>query len=177
MIKIPKSHIIIGKKELNKEEFKLIKNNLGNKPRGGLWASPYHPDKEYISGWHEWCSSEMDHWLSNDSVVLEIKEDARIFTIDSQDDLIEFIKIIGIAEDELTKTLKFKMLSYPDFEKVSQIFDVVYLTEEGQWDTRFSNNGCDYNLYGWDCESILILNYDCIKTWEYKKLDIVKEDN
>ncbi|HHX67021.1 MAG TPA: hypothetical protein GX708_03070 [Gallicola sp.] len=34
-----------------------------------------------------------------------------------------------------------------------------------------------YNLYGWDCESILIMNLTCIEKWEYKKLDIVKEEN
>jgi len=176
MITIPKTHIIIGKKELSKEEFKPARNNSGsNKPRGGLWASPYYPDKEYISGWHEWCSSEMEHWLSNYSVVLEIKDDARVFVIDNQEDLINFINIVGIAEDELTSKLKF--FAYPNFEKVSQMFDAVYLTEEGQWKTRFSDNGCNYNLYGWDCESILILNYDCIENWEYKKLDIMKEEN
>jgi len=178
MIKIPKSHIVIGKKELSKEEFKpAINNSHSNKPRGGLWVSPYYPDREYISGWHEWCSSEMEHWLSNDSVVLELKDDAKIFTINSQEDLIEFIKIVGIAEDELTSKLGLKFLTYPDFEKVSQMFDAVYLTEEGQWSTRFSGNGCDYNLYGWDCESLLILNFGCIEKWEYQKLDIVKEND
>ena len=119
----------------------------------------------------------MEHWLSNDSVILELKDDARVYTINRQEDLIEFINIVGIAEDELTSKLGLRFLVYPDFEKVSKMFDAVYLTEEGQWKTRFSNNGCTYNLYGWDCESLLILNFDCIKNWEYKKLDIMKEDN
>lgn len=174
----PKNHIILGKKELNKEVFKPVSNRTcSNKPEGGLWASPYYPNKEYISGWHEWCSSEMEDWLSNDSVILKLKEDAKVFTIDNQKDLIKFINIVGIVEDEFTLRMGLKMFAYPNFEKASQIFDAIHLTEEGQWRTRFSDNKCDYNLYGWDCESVLILNFNCIKKWEYKKLDIVKEAN
>lgn len=175
---IPKLHIILGKKELNKEMFKPIKNGIGSiKPKGGLWASPYYPNDEYISGWHKWCSNEMDSWLSNDSVILELKNNTRMFTINNQNDLIKFISIVGIAEDEVLLRMGLKMLIYPNFEKASQLFDVIYLTEEGEWKTRFVSNQCDYNLYGWDCESILILNFDCIKKWKYKKLNIIEEDN
>lgn len=173
---ISNQHIILGKKELIREKFNPIKNKIGfNKPEGGIWASPYYPDKEYISGWHEWCSSEMEDWLSNDSVILELKDSARIFIIDSQNDLIKLINLVGTAEDEFTKSVKSKLFSCPDFEKASLIFDTILMTEEGQWQTRFSDDNCDYNLYGWDCESLIILNYDCIRNWKYKKLDIVKE--
>ena len=172
------TYIILGKKELNKEKFKSVKNRIGlNKPEGGLWASPYYPNNEYISGWHEWCTSEMENWLSNDSVILELKDDARIYIINSQEDLINLMCIVGVAKDELTLNLGLKRFASPDFEKASQVFDAILITEEGQWKTRFSDDKCDYNLYGWDCESILILNYDCVEKWEYKKLDIIKEEN
>jgi hypothetical protein len=171
-----KNYVILGKKELNKELFNPVKNiTCSVKPQGGLWACPYYPNHKYISGWHKWCSSEMDNWLSNDSIILELKDDARIFTIDKEKDLIDFINIVGIAEDEFTLRMGLKMLAYPNFKKASQLFDVIYLTKKGQWKTRFTSNECDYNLYGWDCESILILNFNCIDKWEYKKLDIVKE--
>lgn len=53
IMEMPKRHIILGKTELNLEKFKTIKNRIGFvKPEGGLWASPYNPYKEYISGWH-----------------------------------------------------------------------------------------------------------------------------
>jgi len=169
----PSSYIILGKKELTREKFSPVKSRVGlNKPEGGLWASPYYPDKEYISSWHEWCAIEMDNWLSNDSVILTVKDNARIFTIDSQEDLLKFINIVGVAEDEIMSKISYRFAS-PNFEKAKELFDVIYLSENGQWKTRFSCKECQYNLYGWDCESVLILNFDCIDKWEYKKLDIV----
>lgn len=47
-----------------------------------------------------------------------------------------------------------------DFEKivVGNVYDAIKLTDKGQVETRFSRN----NLYGWDCESMVILNPDII---------------
>ena len=47
-----------------------------------------------------------------------------------------------------------------DFEKMSKKFDAIYLTEQGEYKTRFIDR---YSLYGWDCESILIMNKNIIK--------------
>lgn len=177
VMKMPKRHIILGKTELSKDKFIPIKNRIGFvKPEGGLWASPYTPNKEYISAWHEWCVGEdFSSGLSNNAVIIDFKEDIKFFVIDSQEDLMELFNIVGEAQDELTSIIS-SVWKVPNFEIAADIFDVIYLTEEGQWKTRMPFKNHEYSLYGWDCESILIMNFDCIEKWEYKKLNIVKED-
>ena len=168
-MKFPEEYIILGMKELNKESFKPVKNGINpNKPIGGIWASPYSTNNEYVSEWHKWCSSEMEEWLSNDAIILKLKNDAKIYTINTQDDLIELISIVG---EPHTKFLKFQCI--PDFENAAKLFDVLYLTEDGQYNTRMPDIKMEYNLYGWDCESIMILNFDCISEWRYEKLNIL----
>ena len=92
MITVPKTHIILGITELNKEKFIPVKNRSFIKPTGGLWASPYTPNNEYVSAWHEWCSHEsFGSGMSDDSIVIKLKDKAEIFVIDSQRDLIDFL--------------------------------------------------------------------------------------
>ena len=51
-----------------------------------------------------------------------------------------------------------------DFEAMVQRgIEGIYLTEKGQIDTRWTS---PRSLYGWDCETILILNENCIKSVE-----------
>lgn len=159
----PSKQIVLGISELSKEKFAPIKNRFMKlKPAGGLWASPYWSDNEYVSSWHEWCSSEMPKWVSNDTVVLDIKDTAKVYTINSKKDLRNLIKIVGgITRKYITVDGK-----SINFEEASKVYDVIYLSKRGQERTYFE-------LYGWDCESTLILNWECIKTWEYKKLNLV----
>jgi len=177
IIKVPKIHVILGKQLLDKDKFNPIKNREGfSKPKGGLWASPYYPNRKYVSAWHEWCDCEQSDWLTNDSVVLELKDDIRCFVIDSQRDLIKLFYIVGEARSDYLCFMN-SILKVLDFENAAKMFDAIYLTEKGQWETRMPLQRQQYNLYGWDCESILIMNLTCIEKWEYKKLDIVKEEN
>ena len=46
---------------------------------------------------------------------------------------------------------------YLDFEKIAENYDAIWLTEKGMQETRWSNP----DLYGWDCETFLILNPKC----------------
>lgn len=41
------------------------------------------------------------------------------------------------------------------FNSLKERYDAIWLTETGQWKTRLSR---PLNLYGWDCESLVILN-------------------
>jgi len=47
---------------------------------------------------------------------------------------------------------------YLDFEQLSKTYDAVWLTYNGERKTRYSNP----DLYGWDCESVLILNKNSV---------------
>lgn len=176
-VTIPNKLITMGIKELSKDKFQEVKNKKEFvKPYGGLWSCPYTPSNKYVSAWHEWCSDEMPNWLSNDSVILTLKEDARYWCIDNQDDLESLIEIVGEQESIMSKQTDFKFATYIDFEKAKELFDVIYLTANGAIETHIPFDRSELNLYGWDCESCLILNYDCIENWEYKKLDIKEEE-
>lgn len=129
-----------------------IENDNFVKPKGGIWVSPIKEDNS--NGWKEWCEEENFAGLNKYQVIfnIDLKD---VIIIDSYDDL---------------KKLKWKKIhpevsySYPDFEKIKGCGVCgIYLTERGQWETRLSR---PLNLYGWDCESILIINERCIISYE-----------
>jgi hypothetical protein len=49
-----------------------------------------------------------------------------------------------------------------DFEALAKEYDAIWLTEKGMWDTRDSAPG-QPTTYGWDCETIYVMNPDVIK--------------
>ena len=127
-----------------------IKNGrLPIKPYGGIWASP----TESKFGWKQWCTLEhFGNLKEQHPVTLEIDTE-NFITIDHSRDLklLPWYKIGGFLEAI-------------DFEKLKkQGVDGIILTEKGQWDTRLTY---PQNLYGWDCESVLIMNERCIKKIE-----------
>jgi len=177
VISLPNQLIILGIKELSKDKFVPIKNReCFNKPIGGLWCCPYTPDREYISAWQEWClGNGEEEWLSNDAVIITLKEDAMYWCIDDQEALQDIIDIVGEQEDKMFKLCGMKMNTYIDFEEAKKTFDAIYLTANGQWKTRMPDERNWLNLYGWDCESVLLMNYEKIDKWEYIKLNIKEE--
>lgn len=124
-------------------KFEPIKNTSWVKPDGGLWTSPLN--SKY--GWKEFCQSErfrVNHLKSR--MILKLKS-TKILTIDCVEDLnkIEWMKI---------NDLPFYKES-PNFEKLQEKYDAIHLTLNGQNETRHSYPN---NLYGWDVETVLILN-------------------
>ena len=59
----------------------------------------------------------------------------------------------------------FNLFVYLDFEKLSQEYDAIEITlsEEKSHKGEFWGGLYD-KLYGWDCDSICIMNPDCINT-------------
>ena len=113
-----------------------VANSQHSKPVGGLWASPVAS----AWGWADWCR-EQDFRLERLAVgiQLEISLD-RAIVIDSREDLGQ----LDWAGD------------YPDWESMARRgVDVVYLTLDGLMGTRDQ-------LYGWDCESLVVLNLRAI---------------
>ncbi len=130
-----------------------IKNGrLPSKPFGGIWASPL--EAEY--GWKQYCEEEASEFINKYAVILTI-DTSHFITIDSEADLrqLKWYKN-PVIESE-----------YIDFESLkNKGTDGVYLTSRGQGNTRLTH---PRNLYGWDCESVLIMNERCILNVE--KLD------
>jgi len=77
-------------------------------------------------------------------------DDSKILTIDSIDDLLKLPCIENIVK-------------VPDYETLSIEYDAIHLTVNGQQTTRFSDFEIGVGLYGWDCESVLVMNTECIK--------------
>jgi len=146
-----------------------------NKPKGGLWCSTYTPNEEYLSDWHRFCANEFTTGLNNHAVIFDFKPNSRIFQIDSQKDLMELFHICGrFYDDILPESICLSFML--DFEEAKARYDVINLTERGQWTTRLPMTNPKYNLYGWDTECSLILNFDCIGEQEYKYFNLIDKD-
>lgn len=121
-----------------------------SKPDFGFWVAP--EIEGYVSTWDKWCQDE-DYCLphrDNDKIIkMKIKPSARILIIDSYEDLEKVFHEYPLAECHQL-----------DWVKISENYDAVYLTEEGQYSTRMTT---PLNLYGWDLESAVIFNYDVIQ--------------
>jgi hypothetical protein len=148
-----KSFIHYGSKIFKPELIKPIKNSYWVKPDGGLWTSPI--DSKW--GWVDWCESEKFKECNiENSFTLKFYDWAKICVIDSFSDLVK----LPYYEN---------YMRFLDFEEIAENYDAIWLTENGETKTRFSNPG----LYGWDCESVLILNskccYEVIKNIKYEK--------
>lgn len=130
-------------------DFESIKNK-NMKPVGGIWASVYTPNNCYVSAWHEWCVMEgMTEFLSDKAVIFDIKDSAETLVINSQEDLDDVLEIYSLSNGFL------------NFEAISEDYDLIHLTEEGLEATRYS-----HALYGWDVQSIVVMNVDCIGDYE-----------
>ena len=146
-----KLYIHYGSDHFDPDEFSPIKNiYLRNKPSGGLWASPYSSKRS----WYDWCKSEefrtdrLDKWFT-----FTLKDDAKVLTIKTELDLYE-LENNGFCVDKRPK-MKYNLRGfYPDFEKLFIIgYDAVevYMDDTIYW-----------ALYGWDCDSLLVLNPNCV---------------
>ena len=129
-----------------------IKNVDFVKPEGGMWASEYTPDEEYMSDW-ERCVKEdlgIDKPLDY-GIIFELTENARVYTINNYDDLVRLWESYHFTSPyEGVMSYSSDMLY--DFEAMSKDYDAIKLTYDGQWKTRLTRP----SLYGWDCECILI---------------------
>lgn len=143
-----------GSSKFNPNKFTPIKNDSWNKPIGGLWTSPQ--DTKY--GWKQWNeSSGYKTCDENNSFTILLKKDAKIFVIDSYEDL----KNAPLRETVYNKVLRNTFYSkILDFQEIAENYDAIWLTDKGQQQTHTSS---PLNLYGWDCESVLLLNTQCIE--------------
>ena len=131
-----------GSSEFIYDQFKSIKNSNWCKPStGGLWTSPI--DSNW--SWKDFCDVEHVRTISeNNSFELILNDDANILVIDELKDLLN----APLINNNL------------NFELISNTYDAIWLTENGQSATRWSH---PCSLYGWDVETVLILNKDCFK--------------
>jgi hypothetical protein len=144
-------YIHYGHKEFNKERFTKVTNeHCWVKPNGGLWASPV--DAKF--GWKDWCEAEMFRDCDEDnSFRFTLTEDSNVCHLYSVEDL-----------HKLPRQSNCYIVSNYciDFEKLIEMgYDAVELHLSDDIETGLGN-GLYWELYGWDCDSIVILNPDII---------------
>jgi len=146
--------LIVFDKAYDPSKFEPITNkSFINKPKGGLWTSPFAPDKG--SEWIEWCKNENFGVKDEGSPIsiLKVKDDGKFLLISTLKDLVE---ILQIFQEKTFQGNYFDPVL--DYESLAQSIDGIYLTTAGQWATRLTHPG----LYGWDCETVFIMNKDVI---------------
>lgn len=140
-----KKYVHYGSDIFIPELFKPIRNRSNwSKPFGGLWASPI--DAPY--GWKEWNDNhECKECSDSNKFEFILKDDANVLYIDD----------IFILDDLPKQESSILLWITLDFEKLLKdgydAIEVCISTDFGLYD----------KLYGWDCDSILIMNPDIIQ--------------
>lgn len=141
-------YIHYGSPKFDPKQFKQVKNceRPFVKPySGGLWGSPI--DSE--NGWKDWCEGEcyeLDRLKQ--SFTFDLSPKAKILEIKGMEDIKAAVKS-GLMK----KTGLFTDTFAPDFEKIAEKYDAILFYENGE---------THYPLYGWDCDTIFVLNHKVI---------------
>lgn len=152
-----KKYIHYGHSSFDRNLFVPIRNReMFVKPSGGLWASAV--DAEW--SWNAWCCANEFHVARLlESFTFTLSENARVIHIRSVADLDKLPE--QEVPDWLRTGTRWKCI---DFEKLlADGVDAVelHLSEEVSESYVFMG-GLYWELYGWDCDSILIMNPDII---------------
>lgn len=156
-------YIHYGCEHFNPDSFGPIKNrrypDVKPEHTTGLWASPVK--SKY--GWRDFCENE-DFCVDrlNKQFKFVLADNARVCHLDSINDLLKLPQR-AISDDYKGYLYGLLCCYYIDFEKTSKMYDAIELHLTTEPRRRFGTIGLYDLLYGWDCDSILILNPDVVK--------------
>lgn len=122
------------------------------KPKGGLWASR----KNASWGWKDWCEAEeFRDCFEDNAFTFVLREGATVAVINTLEQLHSL--------PEMPEG-RFSHLSYNiDFEEcLKRGIDAIELCWYGEEHHANRKDDLHFNLYGWDCDSIVILNPDIV---------------
>ena len=190
--------ITMGKKELKKELFdhhidvseEIIKEMMYlNKPVGSLWGSTFTPNEKHCSDWVRWCD-ESTYRPADYGVIYSLHKNARIYTIDSQEDLGELVRRYPAFDDRELNVPGRRRKVYLNFGEISKDFDVIHLTDKGNIANHSYFNMAEVEIQGdkysvfslnsWDVETWLILNFDAVDLQSvrlYEKINESRSEN
>lgn len=142
-------YIHYGSANFSPHCFKQIANTdyPWNKPHGGFWASRV----DAKLGWRDWCKSErFELERLNRHFRFLITPAAKVYHLYSSRDL--------DLLPQRSNYPKWEGRFFPDFEQMMKDgWDAIEL-HLSSTDENWSWNGLYWQLYGWDCDSILIMN-------------------
>jgi hypothetical protein len=152
MSSLPEYFVHFGSSRLDRQLFEEISNISycgGLKPFGGLWGS-----NENGYGWSEWChDNEFNVDKLEVSFKFKIQEGSRVLNV-----LNDELKQYSMCQIDFPFN-RTPILNHIDWEKVKSDYDAVYIAAG-------SNNNLYHRYYGWDCDSILVLNFDAVEEVE-----------
>ena len=148
-----KVYIHYGSNKFSNDEWEPIKNENWIKPHGGLWASAI--DAPY--GWKDWNeTSDYMKCEEENSFKFKLKPEAKILIIDSEKALEQLIPNKTYSMNGYVHGIGSARQYYLNFETLSRRYDAI--------DFQLSKDHELYWLmYGWDCDSILVMNKDIIE--------------
>lgn len=134
-----------------------IKNEPGwVKPKGGLWASRLNAN----FGWKEWCEVEhFSHSNFKESFQFVMRNGSNVVVIKTLDDLKKLPIQNGCDFEERSMVSHY----WIDFEKCLELgIDAIELCIYGDEYEDSEYFPLHFTLYGWDCDSIVVLNPNAI---------------
>ena len=140
-------YIHYGSNNFDINKFESIKNQREmsfEKPYGGLWASPV--GSRY--NWHDWCLNNDFHTEKlKDSFVFTLQPNSRVITVKTIQDISNILAVVPLER---------RQGNHIDFEELLKLgYDAI--------EVYIDNVDVYYRLYGWDVDSLLVLNPDCIR--------------
>lgn len=141
-----KTYIHYGHTAFIPEQFNPIQNRYGmTKPYGGFWAS----SKDAEWGWKDWCEAEeFRECKESNSFCFTLRDDSKVLTITNTEQLRSIPQQNCEGFLMLWKALDFETLESSGVDAV----EVNLSADRNLYD----------ELYGWDCDSILIINPEII---------------
>lgn len=150
-----KKYIHYGHSSFDRNLFTPIRNReMLTKPSGGLWASAVDAKR----GWKDWCTeNDFSTDRLSESFEFTLSENARVLHIYDVEQLADLPE----TEQDLSLwyCLDFEQLLNDGWDAVE-----VHLSEDSSNIEKYILGNTLYcMLYGWDCDSILIMNPDIVE--------------
>lgn len=143
-------YIHYGNTRFDKDLFKPIRNKPFIKPEGGLWSSPVNA--KY--GWKDWNEdSNFTKCKEDNCFRFRLKDNAKVCVINKVEDL-DLLPMNKMMEQY--RAIYMHDNRYLDFEKIATVYDAILVNISG-------SDGLYWALYGWDCDSLLVLNKDVVE--------------
>ena len=173
-----KEYIMIGTNVISKEIFRNILRPLDNYsfiPNGGFWSSEYIGNERHISPWFNYLLYATEiavHKNLEDAVIFTLKDNAKILTITTYEQVLELSKkypsyhhILGYNGEITNKTISF------DFEKLSKYYDGIYVDYK-----KLSNENKTTIFKDWSVNTLLLFNLNCIKEYRQAKITYIQDE-
>jgi len=143
-----------------------IQIELGNpefqwgKPDLGFWGSPINASY----GWKEWCIAEgFGDYDWNNPIYFRLKSNSTILKIDREDLNDDVLGKYVILDEKMYYAIH-RERYFLDYNKIVEDgIDAVELMDDRIGHLFFHDNAYEQIFYGWDCESIVVLNKDVLE--------------